>query len=70
MKTNILFIGGAGFIGSNLIHAFVKSDKYKIFVFEPTFANKSRLEDIEGDVTIIRGSIADFDLLKDRKSVV
>lgn len=29
MKTNILFIGGAGFIGSNLIHTFIKDDKYQ-----------------------------------------
>lgn len=64
MKTNILFIGGAGFIGSNLIHTFVKDDKYRIFVFEPTFANTGRLADIDEKVTIIRGAIADFDLLK------
>ena len=64
MKTNILFIGGAGFIGSNLIHIFIKDDKYRIFVFEPTFANTGRLADIDDHVTVIRGAIADFDLLK------
>lgn len=64
MKTNILFIGGAGFIGSNLIHTFIKDDKYRIFVFEPTFANTGRLADIDDHVTVIRGAIADFDLLK------
>lgn len=62
--TNILFIGGAGFIGSNIIHAFVKNTEYKIFVFEPVFANTNRLIDIEDNITIIRGSIADSDLLK------
>lgn len=61
---NILFIGGAGFIGSNLVHKFVKDDNYKIFVFEPTFANTSRLTDVIENITIIRGAIADFDLLK------
>lgn len=61
---NILFIGGAGFIGSNLIHVFVKSGKYNIFVFEPVFANTNRLVDVEDEVTVIRGAIADFDLLK------
>ncbi len=60
---NILFLGGAGFIGSNLIHKFASNDKYRIFIFEPTFANTSRLADIDG-LTIVRGSIADFDLLK------
>ena len=61
---NILFIGGAGFIGSNLIHVFVKSEKYKIFVFEPVFANTNRLVDVKDEVTVIRGAIADFDLLR------
>lgn len=61
---NILFLGGAGFIGSNLIHAFVSDNQYRIFVFEPTFANICRLSDIDNRITIIRGSIADFDLLK------
>lgn len=61
---NILFIGGAGFIGSNLIGFFANNPKYRIFVFEPTFANLSRLTSVEEQVTIIRGSLADFDLLK------
>lgn len=62
--TNILFIGGAGFIGSNLVHKFIKDCNFRIFVFEPTFANKGRLSDVLDDITIIRGTIADFDLLK------
>jgi UDP-glucose 4-epimerase len=61
---NILFIGGAGFIGSNLVHTFVRDKKYKIFVFEPLFSNLNRLENIKKSVIIIRGSIADYDLLK------
>lgn len=50
---NILFIGGAGFIGSNLIGFFANNPKYRIFVFEPTFANLSRLTSVEEQVTII-----------------
>lgn len=38
---NILFIGGAGFIGSSLVHRFNKSEKYHIFVVEPAGANVS-----------------------------
>ena len=61
---NILFIGGAGFIGSNLVHTFIRDPKFKIFVFEPVFANTNRLVDIGDGITIIRGAVADFDLLK------
>lgn len=62
---NILFLGGAGFIGSNIVHRFVRSiDEYRIFIFEPIFANIARIEDLSDKVTIIRGSLADFDLVK------
>lgn len=61
--TNILFIGGAGFIGSNIIHTLIKDTEYNIFVLEPVFANTNRLVDIEDDITIIRGALSDFDLL-------
>lgn len=62
--TNILFLGGAGFIGSNLVHRFVKDSCYKVFVFEPTFANLQRIDSIRDRLTIIRGNIADFDLVR------
>lgn len=32
---NILFIGGAGFIGSSLVKLFLSNEKYKVFVIEP-----------------------------------
>ena len=57
----ILFIGGAGFIGSNLVKAFVKAQKYDLFVLEPEFANVSRLDDI--DVNIVRGALSDVDTI-------
>ena len=40
---NILFIGGAGFIGSSLVKRFVSDRKYLVFILEPEFANISRL---------------------------
>lgn len=62
--TNILFIGGAGFIGSNLIQAFVKKTQYKIYVYEPHFANVSRISHLSENLTILKGSLDDFEYLK------
>lgn len=56
---NILFIGGAGFIGSSLVRRFVKSNNYRIFVLEPGFANISRLNNL--DVTVIRESLTNIE---------
>lgn len=61
---NILFIGGAGFIGSNLIQVFVKKSQYKIYVYEPHFANISRITHYNENITIITRSLDDFDYLK------
>ena len=64
MMKNILFIGGAGFIGSNLIKAIEHQGnrQYGLFVIEPAFSNISRLA-LE-DVTIFRGEISDFDFVQ------
>lgn len=62
--SNILFVGGAGFIGSHLVHTFVRNANYRVFVFEPVFANMSRLAEVADNITVIRGVINDFDLLK------
>ncbi|MCD8291947.1 MAG: NAD-dependent epimerase/dehydratase family protein [Prevotella sp.] len=56
---NILFIGGAGFIGSNLVKRFSSDKNYSIFVMEPENANISRLQDC--DVTIFRTSLNDIE---------
>lgn len=59
----ILFIGGAGFIGSTLIRGIQKNLKdVKILVMEPGFANVSRLDGL--NVTIYRGELSDFDNLE------
>ena len=62
MKTNILFIGGAGFIGSNLIKALDK-DKYVINVVEPENAFIDRLDC--QNVNLYRGSLDDINFIED-----
>lgn len=59
---NILFIGGAGFIGSNLIRKIVNDCCTKIYVLEPHFANISRIEKLP--VEVIRGELMDIDLIE------
>ncbi len=54
----VLFIGGAGFIGSNLIRRFIGCDSFRLFVYEPEKANLDRLRPY-ADLTIIRGSLGD-----------
>lgn len=58
---HILFIGGAGFIGSNIIHQLIQCKK-SVFVLEPEFASLHRLNDIS--VGIYRGELLNFDYLK------
>lgn len=65
---NILFIGGAGFIGSNLIRYLIHSrTDYNIHVLEPPFANVSRLEGM--DLTVHRGELMRLDFIKSIFSV-
>lgn len=59
---NILFIGGAGFIGSSLVKYFVSKGNKGLFIIEPKLANFSRLEGL--DVKIYECSIADTDTVK------
>jgi len=60
---NILFIGGAGFIGSNLIKQFIQNTEYNVFVFETPFANTSQISIYENKITLIQGFLSDYDLL-------
>lgn len=59
----ILFLGGAGFIGSNLIRSFLnRTSNLEISVLEPTFANVGRLDGM--NVQIYRGELSDIDFLQ------
>ena len=57
-KKTILFIGGAGFIGSNIIKR-LRHDDYDIHVCEPVGANIQRLNGL--DVTIHHTLLSDID---------
>ena len=59
---NILFIGGAGFIGSSLVKRFVSDRKYLVFILEPEFANISRLNGY--DLTVFRNSLSNINEVK------
>ena len=56
---NILFIGGAGFIGSSLVKQFLTNEKYNVFIVEPEFANVSRLDGL--NVKIYREALGNID---------
>ena len=59
---NILLLGGAGFIGSNLVRGLLCRKDYKIYVLEPVFASVSRIKALP--VILFRGNISDTDLLE------
>lgn len=63
-KSNILLIGGAGFIGTNLLKPFIDNNAYSIFVLETPFANISKLQHLEKKITIFKGVLTDYDLLQ------
>lgn len=59
---NLLFIGGAGFIGSSIIKEFLPNKSYHVIVLEPPFANISRLEGL--NITILRGNLSNIDFIE------
>jgi len=65
MKKNILFIGGAGFIGSAVIREMVEAEEYnnQIYILEPESANLQRLDGIP--VRVYRGDISNIELIAD-----
>ena len=64
MKHKILFIGGAGFIGSSVIKELEKDKRYRdsVFVLEPSHTNVTRLDGMH--VHLIRGKISDIELIE------
>lgn len=60
--SNILLIGGAGFIGSNIISHLVGQDNHNISVVEPVFASLHRLKGMK--VKIHRCDIGNIDKLE------
>lgn len=59
---NILFVGGAGFLGSNIVAHLQEYKEYNIFILEPEFATLHRISGL--NVTVYRGELANLDELK------
>ena len=55
---NILFIGGCGFIGSNLVNRFVQAG-YNVHIFETPQASTERIDEVKDIVNLIRGQLGD-----------
>jgi UDP-glucose 4-epimerase len=62
MRKSILFIGGAGFIGSNIIRRLDK-EKFRVVVIEPKGAYLGRLDGM--DVDLLEGSLCNIELVKE-----
>lgn len=60
---NILFIGGAGFLGSNLVKLFASKKGYNVSILEPSFADISKLAGL--DVKIYRDSLSNIESVKE-----
>lgn len=74
---NILILGGAGFVGSNLVRRCLRSKKNKITVvdsLEPRLRSTAdSLKDVLNNITFIKGDIRDANLMKKvvkRKDVI
>lgn len=61
MKAKLLFIGGAGYIGSNLIRT-LKAKGFDIYVIEPEGAYIDRLDGL--DIQLSHGSLNDVEFIK------
>lgn len=58
----ILLIGGAGFIGSNIISHLLEGEKAEVYVLEPKYASLHRLGKFS--VTVFRGELSNLDEVK------
>lgn len=59
---NVLLIGGAGFIGSNIIKHILENKDIQVFVLEPEFASLHRLGGLP--VIVFRGELSNLDDVK------
>jgi UDP-glucose 4-epimerase len=62
MRKSILFIGGAGFIGSSIIR-WLDKEKFHVVVIEPKGAYLGRLDGM--DVDLLEGSLCNIELVKE-----
>ncbi|MFH1712581.1 MAG: NAD-dependent epimerase/dehydratase family protein [Candidatus Jacksonbacteria bacterium] len=60
---NILILGGAGFIGSNLTKSFVENNK-KVIVFDRKEANWQNIKSVTSKIQIVKGDFDDSETLK------
>lgn len=58
----ILFIGGAGFIGANLVKRFCENGSFEVTVIEPETASVMRLDGFQ--VEIVRASLANVEAVE------
>lgn len=56
---NILFIGGAGFLGAALVRRFLRGEGWHIVVIEPERASKSRLDVYKDRIVLEEGDLRD-----------
>jgi len=63
-KINILLLGGAGFIGSNIVRYFIDNDSYTLFVLESEESDLYRINDFLDKVTVQRCCLMDVDRIK------
>ena len=61
---NILFIGGSGFLGKNLINLLLKTKEYKIHVLCRTESNFKNFHLIDSKVKIYQANLRECDKIK------
>ena len=65
-RRKVLVTGGAGFIGSHLVHALVERDAYDVRVLD-SFAtgHRENLADLRGQIGVVEGDIRDLETVEE-----